>query len=129
MDRDKTRVALDTICESDIIGAWQSLWIAHVAGGLAKRRGGAQQPHVVWLRRQLQSPRDSLRAEAGLALARRGLITSKRLLAVSADLPPKHQPTATLALVALGVAGAATDLAATQLDRARIAWAQENLVG
>ncbi len=127
VDQEQTQLALDTICGSNIIGAWQSVWIAHVAGSLPRRRGGGQQAHVLWLRRQLQSPRGSLRAEAALALARRGLITRKRLLALVPGLAPKHHPTLTLALVALGDDDVAEDLAESELDRARIDWAAEHL--
>jgi hypothetical protein len=82
---------------------------------------------VQWLRQQLGSPRGALRAEAALALARRGLITRRRLLALTSELPSKHQPTMTIGLVALGHDDAATDLAGSELDRARIAWAEEHL--
>jgi len=118
---------LNDICDSGIVGAWQSLWIAHVAGDLAKRRGKVRQSHVLWLKQQLSSDRPALRAEAVLALARRGLTRPADVMRIASSLPTKHRPTALVALVALGATDDAEAIAESELDRLRIDWAERTL--
>ena len=125
--RRPTREALDDICQSGIVSAWQAAWIAYAAGELPRKRGGAQLAHVVWLRQQLRSDRPILRSEAALALARRRLIRPDELLEVMQGLPSMHRPTLLLALAALGAESEAIGAAESELDRSRIRWALEKL--
>lgn len=121
VERNLAQEALDDVCGSGIVSAWQSVWVAHVAGDLAPRRGGANRPHVQWLRAQLTSQRDSLRAEAALALARRRLASIEELLDVLQGLPESHRPTVLIAIAIIGGRDRALDLAESELDRLRVA--------
>jgi hypothetical protein len=125
--RSDARDTLDEVCESGIVSTWQALWLAYVAGELPRSRGGAQRPHVQWLKAQMGSRQPALRAESALALARRRLLTTGEVLDVVAGLPSMHRVTAVLALAALGDQEAAAALAESDLDRRRIEWGLERL--
>lgn len=125
--RREVRDVLDLVCGRRIVSPWQAIWIAYVAGELSRKRGGADLTHVGWLHEQLRSRSSVLRAEAALALGRRGLVDKDELLEVLTGLPEIHRPTALLALVALGHEDEALAAAGSELDRLRIHWALETL--
>lgn len=122
-----TRGALDEVCRSRAVSAWQAMWIAFIAGELPRRRGGETLPHVEWLRAQTRSDRPALAAEAILALARRRLVSASDVLDVLHRLPALHRPTALLALAALGQENLALTAADSELDRIRVRWGLEHL--
>jgi len=125
----QVRGALDEICRSDVVNAWQAVWIAYVAGSLSRRRRrGADDPdHVTWLRKRSNSSNSVIAAEAMLALARRHLVSTDEVSSVLNRLSPVQRPTGVVALGALGNERYARDAAPSELDRFRVAWASENL--
>jgi len=95
---DLVHEVLDELCDRDIVSIWQSLWIAYLAGSVS---GGRQRrKHVSWLREQLESPHDSVSAQAALALARRRLLSVRPASRAYDRAPEAHRTTAALALAA-----------------------------
>lgn len=127
VDRTAVREALDDVCGSGVVNAWQAVWIAYVAGGLPRRRGGHNLTHVDWLKKQCQSSNPAVSAEAILALARRRLVSAVEINAVLDRLTPPQRPTGIVALAALGDESRALDAASSEIDRLRVTWAAENL--
>jgi reverse transcriptase-like protein len=127
VDRAAARRALDDVCESGVLSAWQSAWVAWIAGELPRRRGGQDLAHVRWLKHQMSSPHHFVAAEAAVALARRRLVSYPDLYAMIDRLPPMHHPTIVVALGALGDEEATLQAAGSELDRLRATWALECL--
>jgi hypothetical protein len=124
----RVRMALDDACESGVMTPWQATWIAYVAGELPRRRQMVSDlPHVTWLRKQLKSPYQAVVAESLLALARRRIVSADVVSGAITGLTRVHQPTAYVALGAVGSGSNMLNLAGSDLDRLRIGWGSEHL--
>jgi hypothetical protein len=121
------REALDEICRSDVVNAWQAAWVAYVAGSLPRLRRAQDSDNVIWLKKRSNGPNSVVAAEAILALARRRLVSTNEVSEVLNRLSPVQRATGVVALGALGNERYALDAASSELDRLRVAWASENL--
>lgn len=120
--------ALDEVCQSRVLNAWQATWISYVAGAMPRRRPVLRSTvNVQWLQAQIQSASPAVSAEAILALARRRLVSVEQINMVLSRLTPVQRPTGIIALAVVGDEEMARKAAPSAIDKIRVEWAGEHL--
>ncbi|WP_170026436.1 reverse transcriptase domain-containing protein [Actinomadura oligospora] len=111
--RTNVRQALDEVVNSDIISAWQGMWLAQVAGGV--KRSVQEHGYEQWLSRCVYDSHDGLAATAAAALGRIGRGDAARVAAAVNRIAPEWRRLAFWGLIGLD-RSMAEDTADDQLD-------------
>lgn len=128
-DAGEVSKTLDAICNTSVVGVWQSVWVAHVAGYLPRHRrtpGGSMPAHAKWLR-QHANGNGTLAGEALVSLARRRVLSIGDAKSAVERLSELARPLGVIATALVGRTDAVADVARDRLDSWRAEWAVEHL--